>query len=338
MVVVEGSINSFWLVRVPRMKKVLGMWAWDKRAGPGAWVSVWQEEGAFAMGVCCCTTQEAAEQQNIIILEGLTHPSRTTSREACFPNLFNISFHYVSYLNWHLVVAYYFSVLINVFWYPLAHLLKKVKKKIMCEQLVVEQVARATLLHFFLRCTESSSSSPLWDNTAGKTFQREVMLKWPELQSKNGNQTPNVNFVLPKLGKWKVFNMKLFSTSNHSSSLAPIFPSVFPLFLSLLSVFLKQYLYYTWCVPPFGIQGIQVEGFHKAWAGNLRRKGVLLKRLPHLWEHPKYMIALGNGGTNILSVPLEMEKGRIKILIFWKIGLSYGHQPIYLIHHSLKSL
>lgn len=146
-----------------------------------------------------------------------------------------------------------------------------------------------------------------------KTHQHQVMLKWPELQSNNGNQTPNLNFVFPKLGKWKVFNMKLFSTFSPSS---PGFQSFLPFpSLPLLSLFLKHYLYYICCVSPFGIPGIHDEESHKAWAGNLRRKGVLLKRPPELWEYPKYTIALGNDGTNILSGPLEMEKGKIKVLI-----------------------
>lgn len=90
--------------------------------------------------------------------------------------------------------------------------------------------------------------------------------------------------------------------------------------------------------PPSGIPGIHYEQLYKAWAQNLRKKGGLLKRLPHLWENPKCVIALGNNVINILSVPLEMEKWKIKILIFWKIGLAYGDQLIHLLYHSLKSL
>lgn len=146
----------------------------------------------------------------------------------------------------------------------------------------------------------------------GKSHQYQAILKWPKLKTNNGNQTPNVSVVFPRVSKWRVFHMKLCSV--HSilplSRTPSVFPSsppfspsflpswtlsicsmcdVFPLFPAECPVKAAGMVpFETTPSPPSGIAGIPCEQPHKVWAQNL-----LLKRLPHLWQNPKYMIAFG---------------------------------------------
>lgn len=156
--------------------------------------------------------------------------------------------------------------------------------------------------------------------------------------------------------KFSIWNCSVHSILPLSPPLPLYFlPFFLSFFLSFLSFFLKHYLYYKWCVPILACRmscygcsdsALQNNAKYSLWSTRnpLWRTPESVSTepqkewVPHLWENPKYMIALGNDGTNILSVPLELEKGKIKILGFWKVGLSYRHHLIYLMCHSLKIL
>lgn len=75
-----------------------------RRREPSLWVSITIQPRK---------PQEAAELENNTGWTNL--PFKNKTRRGVFSNLFNISFHQISYLNQHLVPVYYFSVLINMF-------------------------------------------------------------------------------------------------------------------------------------------------------------------------------------------------------------------------------
>lgn len=231
----------------------------------------WQEEKGFFVCLCYSSAQEAAELVN-----------NTRGIESCFKDKIkrgvrfkplHTSFHHISYLNRHLVLVYYFSFPIKVFWYPLAHMLKKKKSVnswglsrwpgLFCWAVFPEMcwVLLSALKHH------------------GKSHQHRAMFKWPGVKWSSGNQTLRLNILLPKLKKWKIFYERLFSTHNMFS-----FSIFLPLFLPC-SLFCLSFLFSSFLNPVYAV--CFVPAF--SW------------------------LLLANDGTNALFVPLETEEGKIKI-------------------------